>query len=187
MRALGVNERFITGDASDKEKFLAWAKSVPQTLRNPLYHWTHLELKRYFGIDELLNEDSADRIYENVKTQLQKPENSCRGLLKKMNVETVVTTDDPLDSLEYHQQLKESDFDIKVSTAFRPDKTILIDAETYNEYIDKLSEVSGITIDSFENLKKRLRNELNSSMKMGADFAIMGLTKFPFLNLLQKK
>src|SRR5690606_35654191 len=100
MRAMGVNERFITGDATDKEKFMAWARTVPHTLRNPLFHWTHLELKRYFGIDELLNEDSAERIYEEVNRQLQLPENSCRGLLKKMNVESLCTTEDPVDSLE---------------------------------------------------------------------------------------
>lgn len=103
MRTMGVDEKYITGNASDKEKFMAWAKIVPHTLRNPLYHWTHLELKRYFGIDELLNEESAERIYESVNKQLQQPENSCRGLLKQMNVETLCTTEDPIDTLEYHR------------------------------------------------------------------------------------
>ncbi len=95
MRTMGVNEKFITGDASDKEKFETWAKTVPHTLRNPLFHWTHLELKRYFGVDEILSEKNASFIYENVNAQLQQPENSCRGLLKKMNVETLCTTEDP--------------------------------------------------------------------------------------------
>ena len=136
MRTMGVNEKYITGDASDKEKFTAWARTVPNTLRNPLYHWTHLELKRYFGIDELLNDESADRIYESVNKQLKQPENSCRGLLKKMNVKALCTTEDPIDSLEHHQALAKSSFQIKISTAFRPDKAILI--ETYNDYLDQL-------------------------------------------------
>ncbi|MDN5423466.1 MAG: glucuronate isomerase, partial [Chryseobacterium sp.] len=92
MRTLGVSEKFITGDSSDKEKFEAWAKTVPYTLRNPLYHWTHLELKRYFGIDELLNADNASEIYENITAQLQTPEKSTRGLLNMMNVESLCTT-----------------------------------------------------------------------------------------------
>ena len=187
MRALGVNERLITGDASDKEKFLAWAKSVPQTLRNPLYHWTHLELKRYFGIDELLNEESAERIYENVKAQLQQPENSCRGLLKKMNVETIVTTDDPLDSLEYHQQLKNSDFDIKVSMAFRPDKAILIDSENYREYIHQLSAVSGVTIDSYKNLKNALTQRIKFFHENGCRLCDHGLNYISYLEFTEEE
>jgi glucuronate isomerase len=114
MRILGVDEKYITGGGSDKEKFGAWAKTVPSTLRNPLYHWTYLELRRHFGIDELLNAGSVDSIYENVKNQLQKSENSCRGLLTQMNVETVYTTEDPIDSLEHHQALAKSGFQIKV-------------------------------------------------------------------------
>ncbi len=180
MRTLGVNEKYITGKASDKEKFLAWAKAVPQTLRNPLYHWTHLELKRYFGIDELLNEDSAERIYENVSAQLKESQNSCRGLLKKMNVKTIVTTDDPLDSLEYHQQLAKSDFDINVSMAFRPDKAILIEAENYNEYIHKLSAVSGITIDSFKSLKKALGKRIEFFHENGCRLCDHGLNNISY-------
>jgi len=152
MRTLGVNEKFITGNASDKEKFQAWAKTVPYTLRNPLFHWTHLELSRYFGVDELLNEKNADMIYENVSAQLQNPEKSTRGLLKMMNVETLCTTEDPTDILNYHQNLAKSDFSIKVSTAFRPDKTILIENEDYNSYIQKLGESAGINISSYQTL-----------------------------------
>ncbi|MGY5851087.1 glucuronate isomerase [Salegentibacter sp. F14] len=175
MRTMGVNENYITGDASDKEKFMAWAKTVPNTLRNPLYHWTHLELKRYFGIDELLNEDSAERIYEEVNKQLQKPENSCRGLLRQMNVETVCTTEDPTDTLEYHQQLEKSDFEIKVSTAFRPDKAILIEAETYNDYLDKLGEVAEISIDSYEDLRNALRKRIEYFNVNGCSLCDHGL------------
>ncbi len=156
MRTLGINEKYITGDASDQEKFVAWAKTVPYTLRNPLYHWTHLELKRYFGIDELLNDKNAVEVYENASAQLQQTERHTRGLLELMNVETVCTTEDPLDNLEYHQALKNSDFKIKVSTAFRPDKAILIDNLDYNQYIDKLGEVAGIEINTYQNLQDAL-------------------------------
>ncbi len=176
MRALGVNEKYITGDASDKEKFMAWAKTVPHTLRNPLYHWTHLELKRYFGIDELLNEESAERIYENVNKQLQKPENSVRGLLRKMNVETLCTTEDPLDTLEYHQQLAKSHFEIKVSTAFRPDKAILIETEAYNEYLNKLGEVAGVNIDSYQDLQNALRKRIDHFHQNGCRLCDHGLS-----------
>ncbi|AVR45644.1 glucuronate isomerase [Christiangramia fulva] len=180
MRTLGIDEKYITGDASDKEKFLAWAKTVPHTLRNPLFHWTHLELKRYFGIDELLNEESAERIYGEVNRQLQLPENSCRGLLKKMNVETVCTTEDPTDTLEYHQQLAKSDFDIKMSTAFRPDKAILIDAEGYNAYLDKLSDAAEVSIDSFDNLKKALRKRIENFHENGCRLCDHGLNFISF-------
>ncbi|MCF4101056.1 glucuronate isomerase [Gillisia sp. M10.2A] len=180
MRTLGVDEKFITGDASDKEKFMAWAKTVPFTLRNPLYHWTHLELKRYFGIDELLNEESAERIYEEVNRKLQQPENSCRGLLRKMNVQTLCTTEDPTDTLEYHKQLAESDFDIKVSTAFRPDKAILIDADGYNDYVKLLGEAAGIAINSYEEFKKALRNRIEYFDKNGCKLCDHGLNFISF-------
>lgn len=175
MRTLGIDEKYITGNASDKEKFLAWAKTVPHTLRNPLYHWTHLELKRYFGINELLNEDSAERIYEEVNKQLQQPENSVRGLLKKMNVETVCTTEDPTDTLKYHQQLKESDFEIKVSTAFRPDKSILIDAEGYNDYLNTLEKVAQTTIATYQDLKEALTKRIQQFYDHGCKLCDHGL------------
>lgn len=180
MRTLGIDEKYITGDASDKEKFMAWAKTVPYTLRNPLYHWTHLELKRYFGIDELLNEESAERIYEEVNRQLQLPENSCRGLLKKMNVETVCTTEDPTDNLEYHQQLAKSDFEIKMSTAFRPDKAIFIDADGYNAYLNKLAGAAEVSIDSFDDLKDALRRRIQYFHENGCRLCDHGLNFVSF-------
>ena len=187
MRTLGIDEKYITGDASDKEKFMAWAKTVPYTLRNPLYHWTHLELKRYFGIDELLNEDSAERIYEEVNKQLQQPENSCRGLLKKMNVTTLCTTEDPTDTLEYHQQLAKSDFSIKVSTAFRPDKAVLIDAEGYGDYVKKLGEAAGTTIDSYSSFKKALRDRIEYFDKNGCKLCDHGLNSISFQEFDEKE
>ncbi len=180
MRTLGVDEKFITGSGSDKEKFGAWAKTVPSTLRNPLYHWTHLELKRHFGIDELLNAGSADSIYENVKDQLQKPENSCRGLLTQMNVETVCTTEDPIDSLEHHQALAKSGFQIKVSTAFRPDKAILIENDTYNEYLDQLEKAADSTIQTFQDLKDALRKRIEYFDDNGCGLCDHGLNNISF-------
>src|SRR5680860_653686 len=180
MRTMGVNEKYITGDASDKEKFMAWARTVPNTLRNPLYHWTHLELKRYFGIDELLNEGSADRIYESVNKQLKRPENSCRGLLKKMNVTALCTTEDPIDSLEHHQALAKSGFQIKVSTAFRPDKAILIENDTYNDYLDQLEKAAESTIQTYQDLKDALRKRIEYFDENGCKLCDHGLNEISF-------
>ena len=187
MRTMGVDEKYITGDASDKEKFLAWAKTVPHTLRNPLYHWTHLELKRYFGIDELLNEDSAERIYEAVNEKLRQPEFSCRGLLKKMGVETLCTTEDPVDTLEYHRQIAKSDFGIKVSTAFRPDKAVLIDAPSFNSYIDQLSEVAGISIKTYEELQNALKKRIEFFHENGCRLCDHGLNSISFENFTEEE
>lgn len=180
MRTMGVNEKFITGNASDKEKFEAWGKTVPHTLRNPLYHWTHLELKRYFGIDELLNENNASSIYENVNAQLQQKENSVRGLLNQMNVETLCTTEDPTDNLEHHQAMKKENFGIKVSTAFRPDKSILIDAEGYIDYLKELGKVAEVDIQSFQDLKDALLKRIEYFDENGCKLCDHGLNSMSF-------
>ncbi|NJW52104.1 glucuronate isomerase [Salinimicrobium oceani] len=180
MRTMGVDEKYITGDATDKEKFMAWAKTVPHTLRNPLFHWTHLELQRYFGIDELLNEASAERIYDAVNEKLKQPEYSCRGLLKKMGVETLCTTEDPVDSLKYHQQLAKSDFEIKVSTAFRPDKAVLIDAPTFNAYIDQLTDVAETPIETYKDLQEVLRKRIEFFHENGCRLCDHGLNSISF-------
>jgi len=180
MRTMGVNEKFITGNASDKEKFEAWGKTVPHTLRNPLYHWTHLELKRYFGIDELLNENNASSIYENVNAQLQQKENSVRGLLNQMNVETLCTTEDPTDTLEHHQAMKNENFGIKVSTAFRPDKSILIDAEGYTDYLKELGKVAEVDIQSFQDLKDALLKRIEYFDENGCKLCDHGLNSMSF-------
>lgn len=176
MRALGVEEKLITGDATDEEKFLAWAKTVPHTLRNPLYHWTHLELKRYFDIDELLNEKTGPDIYKEVNNKLQTPEFSCTGLLKKMNVETVCTTEDPLDSLKHHKAFDAKKAGIKMKTAFRPDKVILIETNTYNAYLDDLATVSGVTIASYDDLKEALRKRIEYFKDNGCSLCDHGLS-----------
>ncbi|PRD46507.1 glucuronate isomerase [Sphingobacterium haloxyli] len=150
MRANGVNEKYITGDASDKEKFLKWAETVPYTLRNPLYHWTHLELQRYFGIKDLLSPKTAEKIYEETAAKLAEPGYSVRGLLKMMNVEVVCTTDDPIDSLNFHQQFAQENESFKMLPAFRPDKAMNADdVEALNTYIDQVEAVTNTSIGSY--------------------------------------
>jgi len=180
MRTWGINEKFITGDASDAEKFSAWAKTVPHTLRNPLFHWTQLELKRYFGIDDYLNEGNAQGIYNEINRQLQQPGHSTRGLLSRMNVEMLCTTEDPTDSLEYHKQLAGSSFTTKVNTAFRPDKAVLIEADTYITYLQLLEKASGTAIGSFSDLKDALTNRLDFFHENGCRISDLGLNQLPF-------
>jgi glucuronate isomerase len=160
MRANGVNEEYVTGSRSDEEKFMQWAATVPYTLRNPLYHWTHLELRRYFNIDQLLSPSTAKNIYDDCTAKLQTPEYAVRNLITKMKVEVVCTTDDPIDSLEEHQQLKQDGYTVKVLPAFRPDKAMNLDDITaLNQYIDQLEKITNIDIQDFEDylaaLKKR--------------------------------
>jgi glucuronate isomerase len=158
MRTNGVDERFCTGDASDFEKFQKWAETVPYTLRNPLFHWTHLELQRYFGVTELLNGNSARSIYDQCSEKLRSPEYSVRGLLQKMNVKVVCTTDDPVDSLEHHQKIKADGFGTRILPAFRPDKAMNVDdALGFNNYLTKLEGVSNTSIGSFNDYLDALK------------------------------
>ncbi|PKB15445.1 glucuronate isomerase [Flavobacterium sp. 5] len=187
MRTLGINEQFITGNGSDKDKFINWAKTVPYTMRNPLYHWTHLELARYFGITELLNEKSAESIYEQVSAKINSQEYSTRNLLKKVNAEFVCTTEDPIDNLQYHQKLAKSDFTTKVSTAFRPDKAILISNDGYNAYIDTLAEVAGVSINSYADLCSALTNRIEYFDKNGCKLCDHGLDQIYFENFTENQ
>ena len=180
MRTLGIKEEFITGNGSDKDKFLNWAKTVPYTMRNPLYHWTHLELARYFDITELLNEKSAERIYEQASAKINSKEFSTRNLLSKVNAELVCTTEDPIDTLEWHQKLAVSDCKTKVSTAFRPDKAILISNDGYNEYIDTLGQAAGISIETYSDLCTALRNRIEYFAKNGSKLSDHGLDQIYF-------
>ncbi|WP_282112984.1 glucuronate isomerase [Maribacter stanieri] len=180
MRTFGIDEKYVTGNASDKDKFIEWGKAVPYTLRNPLYHWTHLELQRYFDIDTLLNADTANDIYDEATAKLQTPEYSCQSLIKKMNVEVICTTEDPIDSLDHHTIIKNSDFDTTVSTAFRPDKAIVISSETYLEYIEKLSTVSKVTINSYKALCDALLVRLDYFEENGCTLSDHGLSYVPF-------
>ncbi len=175
MRANGVNERFVTGDASDWEKFEKWAETVPYTVRNPLYHWTHLELRRYFGITELLNKESARRIYDRCNELLQTPEYSVQGLLRKMNVVTVCTTDDPADSLEYHRALAASDFGTRILPTFRPDKAMTPEAPDYNQYLDRLGAAAGVGIKTYADLRAALRQRHDFFAARGGRLSDHGL------------
>ena len=157
MRTNGVEERYCTGEASDWEKFEKWAETVPNTLRNPLYHWTHLELKRFFGVEELLSPSTAKAIWDECNAKLQTPEYSCRGIIKMANVHTICTTDDPVDSLEYHRAIKADGFETEVLPAWRPDKAMAVEnTTTFNQYIDKLEDVAKTNISSFSELMAAL-------------------------------
>jgi glucuronate isomerase len=179
MRTNGIDERFCTGDASDWEKFEKWAATVPYTMRNPLYHWTHLELKTAFGVTKLLNPETAQEIYDHCTAQLRTPEYSARGLMKRYNVETVCTTDDPVDSLEHHIALKEEKFSIKVLPTWRPDKAMAVgNAADYRTYLEKLSEVSGIYIRKYQDLLEALRIRHDFFASVGCKLSDHGIEEF---------
>lgn len=180
MRTLGISEEFITGNGSDKDKFLNWAKTVPYTMRNPLYHWTHLELARYFDIYDLLDGNSAEKIYSETAEKLSTKEYSTQSLLKKVNAELVCTTEDPIDTLEHHKALANSDFSVKVSTAFRPDKAILIGNAGYNEYINSLGQSAGVEISSYTDLCQALRNRIEYFHRNGCRLCDHGLDQIYF-------
>jgi glucuronate isomerase len=182
MRTMGVDEKYITGDADAPIKFKKWAETVPYTMRNPLYHWTHMELLTYFGIDVLLNPDTANEIYRHCTIQLQKPEFRTRALLKKMNVEVVCTTDDPTDSLAYHKQfLDEAEQnDLTMLPAFRPDKAWSFhEINEYNVYLDELEKVTNQSIDSLESLMNALGNRVEYFHRLGCRLADHGLENIP--------
>ena len=176
MRTNGVDESYCTGKRSDWEKFEQWAATVPYTLRNPLYHWTHLELRRYFGVEELLSPDTARQVYEECSAKLQTREYSIRNLLRKMNVKVVCTTDDPVDSLEHHQKLANDGFEIKVLPAFRPDKAMNVDsASSFIAYISKLEAVSNTDIVSFSDYLDALKSRHDFFASMGCSVSDHGL------------
>ena len=157
MRTNGVEERLITGASSWKEKFDAWAATVPHTMRNPLYHWSHLELKRYFGIETLLSPATADEIYETATAQLRTSAFSARNLMRNMKVKVVCTTDDPADDLRHHLQIREDGFEVKVLPTFRPDRAMnLSDTGGWKAYLDRLGEAAQLRIESFVDLMEAL-------------------------------
>jgi len=179
MRANGIDEKYITGNSSDYEKFEKWASTVPYTLRNPLYHWTHLELQRYFGITELLNHESAKAIFDSTTGMLQTPDFSVQNLLRKMNVAVLCTTDDPIDDLAYHKQIAASSFEIKSLPAWRPDKAMNADnPEVYNNYIDRLSEVAGIEIKTIDDLLTALQKRHDYFATVGCNVSDHGIEEF---------
>ncbi|MCQ2051923.1 MAG: glucuronate isomerase [Bacteroidaceae bacterium] len=179
LRANGIPEEYITGNASDWDKFQKWAQSVPYMMRNPIYHWTHLELKTAFGIDKILNPDTAKEIYDECNEKLQQKEFSARGLMRKYNVEVVCTTDDPIDSLEYHKAVKESGFECKVLPTWRPDKAQAVEnPSAYKKYIEQLSIASGIEIKTYTDLIDALRKRHNFFEENGCRLSDHGMDQF---------
>jgi len=176
MRTLGIDERFITGSATDQDKFAKWAHTVPYTVRNPLYHWTHLELSRYFQIDEVLSDKNAQSVFNTASEKLNTAEFSCQNLISKMNVEVLCTTEDPTDSLEHHQELAKGNFSTKVSTAFRPDKAIFIESDTYNTYLNTLEGVSNSSISTYDDLCDVLKKRISFFHENGCRLCDHGLT-----------
>ena len=162
MRCAGVDEKYITGDASDFEKFQKWAEVLGKGIGNPLYHWSHLELQRFFDWHGALSAKTAEEVWNHVNAKLKDPSFSARGLILRSNVDTICTTDDPVDSLEYHEKLaKDTSFPVTVIPAWRPDKATNIEKETWNAYINQLACVAEIEINSFEALKKAIRSRMD--------------------------
>ena len=170
------SKKICTGNASDREKFQKWAETVPACLRNPLYHWTHLELKRYFGIDELLNPDTADAIYDKSSEMLNSPAFSTRNMMRKMNVKAVCTTDDPIDTLEHHQKIKDDGFEVNVLPTWRPDKGMATeDIRALNLWIDKLAEMTDVDIKSFDSYLEAIQKRHDFLHEVGCRISDHGI------------
>ena len=179
MRGNGVPEELITGKADGYAKFEKWAETVPYTMRNPLYHWTHLELSRVFGVDKILKPETAREIYDECSAKLQTPEFRGQELMKKFKVEVVCTTDDPADTLEYHQQIKDNPFGVKVLPTWRPDKAMVVEKpQQYREYIQKLSDISGVQINNYQDLLHALQKRQDFFEEMGCRISDHGLETF---------
>lgn len=179
MRTNGIDERYITGPASDWEKFQKLAETMPYSMRNPLYHWTHLELRRAFGLDTLLKPETAAAIYEACTAKLRTPEYSARGLMKKFNVEVVCTTDDPVDNLEHHITLKNEGFSTKVLPTWRPDRAMAVEnPEAFRAYIEQLSQVSGVSISRFSDVIDALQVRHDFFAQTGCKLSDHGIEEF---------
>ncbi|QWX82823.1 glucuronate isomerase [Cellulophaga sp. HaHaR_3_176] len=192
MRANGIDEKYITGNASQEEKFNKWAETVPYTLRNPLFHWTHLELKRYFDVDEILQENTAFAIYSKANKILA--DKTPAQLLKQMNVEVICTTDDPIDSLEYHQEIVKQGFFTKVYPTFRPDQLFLINKDSFKSYLEKLETCVSFSINSLDDLLKAIQSRVDFFDDNGcrlSDFGLEQIYAFHFtdddVNTILKK
>ena len=180
MRTNGVDERYCTGtDTSDWEKFEKWAETVPYTFRNPLYHWTHLELKTAFGITKILKPETAREIFDECNEKLKSPEFSARGLMRHYHVECVCTTDDPIDDLRYHKQTRESGFEIKMIPAWRPDKAMALDnTVAWCDYVEKLGEVADVNITKFDDLMDALQRRHDFFHENGCRLSDHGIEEF---------
>ncbi|MBU9721007.1 MULTISPECIES: glucuronate isomerase [Bacillaceae] len=188
LRALGVEEKYITGDASDYDKFQQWAKTVPYTMGNPLYHWTHLELKRYFDTDILLSEETGDELWNHCNELLQKPEFSAQKIIEKSNVELIGTTDDPIDDLNYHKQIKNNEnISCKVLPSFRPDMAVELAKPGFNEYVEKLANVSEVSINSYGDFLKAIEKRANYFHEVGCRISDHGLETLPYEPCTEKE
>lgn len=178
MRSNGIEEKFITGSAKPEEKWQKWAETIPYTMRNPLYHWQHLELQRYFGVKDLLNGDNAQKIYQNCNEQLGQQSHSCRNLLRQQNVEVLCTTDDPTDNLQFHQICSEEINDFKALPTFRPDKALALDdLQAWNEWIDKLGEIADQEVRTFDSALQVLKDRHNYFHERGCRLSDHGLPR----------
>ncbi|MEI3800258.1 MULTISPECIES: glucuronate isomerase [unclassified Chitinophaga] len=187
MRTNGVPESYCTGNNTDWEKFEKWAATVPYTLRNPLHHWTHLELQRYFGISDILNPASAKQIYDSCNQLLQTPEYSVQNLLRSRNVSLICTTDDPADNLQYHRQLKQDGFEIPVVPAFRPDQAMNVDVpEAYNRYLEKLEQAVNCSISTYDDLLQTLKNRHDVFAAHGCKVSDHGIEEIYADDFLEK-
>lgn len=176
MRTNGADEKYCTGNATDYEKFEKWAETVPYTLRNPLYHWTHLELQRYFGIDKVLNPDTARAIYEECTAKLQTPDFGVRNLLRKMDVRLVCTTDDPVDTLEYHAQLQAERFEIPILPAWRPDAAMNVDhTANFNKYVARVEQAANVSVGSYSDYLTALKTRHDYFAAHGCNVSDHGL------------
>jgi len=181
LRTMGIREELVTGNASGKEKFAAWAKTMPYLVGNPLYHWTHLELQRYFDIDTLLNENTADEIFEKCNEILQKDEFRVRGLLEMQKVQAMCTTDDPIDDLKYHKLIAEDPtIDLQVLPSFRPDKAVNIELSWFNDWIDTLAGVVGSKIEKLDDLFAALENRMDFFVSVGCTVSDNGIDVFSY-------
>lgn len=176
MRSNGIDEKYITGDGSDYDKFVAWCKTLPMAIGNPLYHWAHLELQRFFGIYDVINEDTAPLIWEKANKLITGEGFKVRDLIKKSNVEAIGTTDDPTDTLEYHIKLKEDkDFDVKVLPTFRPDNAMEINAAGFVSWVKKLEDASGIKINNYDEFLKALESRVEFFHSVGCRISDHGM------------
>lgn len=189
MRANGIPEKLITGnETSAREKFQAWAITVPKTLRNPLFHWTHLELQRYFGIERLLEESTAQEIWDETSRLLAQPGYSVRGLVERMNVQIICTTDDPADSLEYHQAIKKSGWKVKVFPAYRPDNALRVNQpERFRKWVKQLGEASGTSAGTFKGYLKALKQRHDFFHANGSRLSDHGMNQMPGLDCTEQK
>lgn len=176
MRACGVDESYVTGNAPDREKFKKYAESLAKSIGNPLYHWSHLELQRYFGISTPLNAESADAVYDRCNEILAQDDMSVRNIIRKSNVKVICTTDDPADSLEWHRKIAADEtIDFKVYPAWRPDKAMNIEKETFLPYIETLSKAAGMTISTYDELIEALKKRMEFFASMGCSVSDHGI------------